>query len=441
MTHLDTSSRDTRDAIAELVRQLWAQGSRQPFVPGTTTVNYSGRVFDHEEVTALVKSALDFWLTAGPETAQFEAELASAAGTKYASVVNSGSSANLCALSALSSPKLKNRLRPGDEVITTAASFPTTVNPIVQNGWTPVFVDIDLESLDIPVERIREAISGRTRAVIIAHTMGFPFDAPSIAALCRQHDMFLIEDCCDALGATVGGRPVGTFGDFATLSFYPAHQITTGEGGAVLTSSGKMNWLARSFRDWGRDCWCEPGEDDVCRKRFGYQLGGLPKGFDHKYTYTHLGYNLKALDLQAAIGRVQLRRLRSFVASRRDNWAYLHSRLAKYTDTLLISQPRVGTEASPFGFVMTVREGAPFTRGDLTGWLESRKIQTRGLFAGNLLRHPAYQGVRHRVVGDLHQADLATERSFFVGVYPGINGERREYMADAFDEFFRHQGI
>lgn len=429
-----------RAEIDRLVAELQSmRAERASFVPGETAVGYAGRVFDDAEVRALVRSALDFWLTAGPETERFERELAAAAGTKYALLVNSGSSANLCAISSLGSHKLKRPLQAGDEVITTAAGFPTTVNPIVQNGWTPVFVDVDLATYDVPVERVRAALSDRTRAVVLAHTMGFPFDAPAIAALCRERDLYLVEDCCDALGATVGGRPVGTFGDFGTLSFYPAHQITTGEGGAVLANSGKLNWIARSYRDWGRDCWCAPGEDDACRKRFGYQLGTLPKGFDHKYIYTHVGYNLKALDLQAAIGIEQLRKLPTFVEARRHNWRLMREHLQPYTDVLVLPEVRAGTEPSPFGLVLTVRAEAPFTKADLTAFLEQRKIQTRGLFAGNLLRHPAYQHVTHRVVGDLRNADAIAERTFFVGVYPGIDDARRDYMLETFDAFMRER--
>ena len=427
-----------RAEIDRLVGELWRErAARRPFEPGTTTVNYAGRVFDDAELRALVRSGLDFWLTAGPETAAFERDLAAAAGTKYSLLVNSGSSANLCAVSALGSHKLKAPLRPGDEVITTAASFPTTVNPIVQNGWVPVFVDVELGTYNPSVEAVHDAISERTRAVVLAHAMGFPYDAPAIASLCRERGMFLVEDCCDALGARIDGKPVGTFGDLATLSFYPAHQMTTGEGGAVLTSSGKMNWIARSFRDWGRDCWCEPGEDDACRKRFGYQLGTLPLGFDHKYTYTHVGYNLKALDLQAAIGREQLKKLPSFVMARRENWRAMRDHVKRYEEFLVLPAESSRSEPSPFGLVLTVRESAPFTRGQLTAWLEDHKIQTRGLFAGNLLRHPAYKSVQHRVVGELRNADAITERTFFVGVYPGIDQARRDYVLEVFDLFFR----
>lgn len=431
-----------RAEIERLVTQLWRERERTktPFVPGTSAVHYAGRVFDDAEIRALVRSSLDFWLTAGPEASAFEREFAAAAGTRYASLVNSGSSANLCAISALGSVKLKRPLKPGDEVITTAAGFPTTVNPIVQNGWIPVFVDIELGTYDVTVERVASAISERTRAVVLAHTMGFPFDAPGIRALCDEHNLFLVEDCCDALGARVGGRPVGTFGHFGTFSFYPAHQITVGEGGAVITDSGKMNWIARSFRDWGRDCWCEPGEDDVCRKRFGYQLGTLPHGYDHKYIYTHVGYNLKALDLQAAIGREQILKLPSFVAARRKNWTLMTERLRRYEEFFILPSVRSGTEPSPFGLVLTVRPDAPFRKNDITHFLEARHIQTRGLFAGNLLRHPAYRDVPHRVVGDLTNADAITERTFFVGVFPGIDDAQRAYMLDTFDEFLQRYG-
>lgn len=434
---------EIRAEIERLVTELWRERERTktPFEPGKSSVHYAGRVFDDAEIRALVRSSLDFWLTAGPEAAAFEKEFAAAAGAKYALLVNSGSSANLCAISALGSVKLKRPLRPGDEVITTAASFPTTVNPIVQNGWVPVFVDIELGTYDVTVERVASAIGDRTRAVVLAHTMGFPFDALRMRALCDEHDLFLVEDCCDALGARVDGRPVGTFGHFGTFSFYPAHQMTVGEGGAVITDKGKMNWIARSFRDWGRDCWCDPGEDDACRKRFGYQLGTLPVGYDHKYIYTHVGYNLKALDLQAAIGREQILKLPSFVEARRKNWRLMTDRLRRYEEFFILPSARSGTEPSPFGLVLTVRPDAPFTKNDITHFLEARHIQTRGLFAGNLLRHPAYRDVPHRVVGDLANADAITERTFFVGVFPGIGDAQRAYVLDTFDEFLqRHLG-
>lgn len=435
------SREDLRARIAELVRSLHAETDDGGFVPGRTGIGYAGRVYGADEVVALVDSALDFWLTAGPRAAEFERELAAAAGTKYALLVNSGSSASLAAISALSSPKLKDRLVPGDEVVTTAAAFPTTVNPIVQNGWVPVFVDIELGTYNTTPERVRAAIGPRTRAVILAHTMGMPYDAERIAAICKERGLYLIEDCCDALGARLRGRPVGTFGAAATLSFFPAHQITTGEGGAVLTNSGKFRWIVRSFRDWGRDCWCEPGEDDVCRKRFGYQLGTLPHGYDHKYIYAHRGYNLKALDLQAAIGLVQIRRLGAFVDARRRNWAAMRAHLERYDRFLLLPTAPPETEPSPFGLVLTVREGAPFTKDELTRHLEDARIQTRVLFAGNLLRHPAYADVAHRVAEPLENTDTITTSTFFVGVYPGIDEARRRYMLEQFDRFFEERRL
>jgi CDP-6-deoxy-D-xylo-4-hexulose-3-dehydrase len=433
---------EIRAEIDRLVGELWRERerTRPAFVPGKSLVHYAGRVFNDAEIRALVRSSLDFWLTAGPEAAAFENEFAAAAGTKYSMLVNSGSSANLCAISALGSAKLKRPLKPGDEVITTAASFPTTVNPIVQNGWMPVFVDIELGTYDVTVDRIASAITDRTRAVVLAHTMGFPFDAPGIRALCDDHDLFLVEDCCDALGARIGGKPVGTFGHFGTFSFYPAHQITVGEGGAVITNSGKMNWIAKSFRDWGRDCWCEPGEDDVCRKRFGYQLGTLPHGYDHKYIYTHVGYNLKALDLQAAIGRQQIAKLPSFIEARRRNWTLMTDHMKRYEDFFILPRIREGTEPSPFGLVLTLRPDAPFSKDEITHFLEERRVQTRGLFAGNLLRHPAYRSVPHRVVGDLGNADAITERTFFVGVFPGIDDTQRAYVLATLDEFLKVHG-
>lgn len=435
------SDQELRDRIAALVSEHARGSGDRPFEPGKTPVGYAGRVFDEEEVVALVDASLDFWLTAGPRADAFEHELARVAGTKYALFVNSGSSANLAAISALSSPKLKDRLRSGDEIITTAASFPTTVNPIVQNGWVPVFVDIELGTYDTTPERVEAAIGPRTRAVVLTHTMGIPFDAERIADLCKARGLYFIEDCCDAFGARWHGRPVGTFGNAATLSFYPAHQMTTGEGGAVLTNSGKYQWIARSFRDWGRDCWCDPGEDDACRKRFGYQLGTLPKGYDHKYIYAHRGYNLKSLDLTAAIGLVQLRRLPDFVRARRANWDAMRAHLARYADHLLLPFAPEGSEPSPFGLVLTVREGAPFTKDELVAHLEAARIQTRVLFAGNLLRHPAYADIEHRVAESLVNTDRTTTDTFFVGVYPGIDEVRRTYMLEQFDRFFAQRDL
>jgi CDP-4-dehydro-6-deoxyglucose reductase, E1 len=435
------SDRDLRRRILDLVREHVDAREQKPFVPGETTVGYAGRVYDSDEVVALVDASLDFWLTAGPRAEEFERALATAAGTRYASLVNSGSSANLAAISALSSPKLKDRLRPGDEVITTAAAFATTVNPIVQNGWVPVFVDVELGTYDTTPDRVEAAIGPRTRAVVLTHTMGIPFDAERIAQICAAHGLYLIEDCCDAFGAKFAGRPVGTFGIAATLSFYPAHQMTTGEGGAVLTSSGKFQWIVRSFRDWGRDCWCEPGEDDACRKRFGFQLGTLPAGYDHKYIYAHRGYNLKALDLQAAIGLIQLGRMEAFVRARLENWDAMRTHLKRYERYLILPTAPERADPSPFGLVLTVRDDAPFSKDDITAHLERAKIQTRVLFAGNILRHPAYADVPHRVVDDLANTDAIMRNAFFVGVYPGIDAARRTYMLEVFERFFAERRL
>jgi CDP-4-dehydro-6-deoxyglucose reductase, E1 len=353
-------------------------------------------------------------------------------------VVNSGSSANLVAFSALTSPQLKDRrVRPGDEVITVAAGFPTTVNPILQNRAVPVFIDVELGTYVPTVDAIEAAITPRTRAVMIAHTMGVPFDAKAVAELCRKHGIWLVEDCCDALGTRLHGQPVGTFGDLATVSFYPAHQITMGEGGAVLVEDELLARLARSFRDWGRDCYCSGGENNTCGKRFSQQFGTLPCGYDHKYVYSHVGYNLKVTDIQAAIGCAQLKKLDRFVAARRKNWAALGELLAPYQDRLLLPESPAGSEPCYFGFVITVRENAPFRRSELVGFLESAKIETRNLFCGNLVRHPAYEESEYRIVGDLRNTDVIMNDTFFIGVYPGMTDSHLAYMGEIFQRFMK----
>jgi len=393
------------------------------------SVPVSGKVFGPEEVVELVRSSLDFWLTSGQETQRFERGLARAAGVRHALMVNSGSSANLLAVATLCSPTLKDRrLRPGDEVITVAAGFPTTVNPIVQHGLVPVFVDIELPSYNVDVRRLDEALSSRTRAVMLAHTLGNPFDLDAVVAFCAKHDLWLIEDCCDALGATYRGHPVGTFGELATLSFYPAHQITTGEGGAVLMQRSALRRVSESIRDWGRDCWCDTGCDNTCGKRFSQQHGTLPPGYDHKYVYSQIGYNLKATDLQAAIGNVQLSRLSGFVQRRAHNHAKLREGLADLQHVLTLPQATEGATPSWFGFAICVREDAPLTRNELRQRLESRGIATRQLFAGNLLRQPAYQNVEHRVAGPLAVTNAITERAFWIGCYPGLTDEHLDYV-------------
>jgi CDP-6-deoxy-D-xylo-4-hexulose-3-dehydrase len=351
-------------------------------------------------------------------------------------MVNSGSSANLAAVTALTSPQLGDRrLRPGDEVITVAAGFPTTVNPIVQNRLIPVFVDVELPTYNIDPARLEAAVSSRTRAVVIAHTLGNPFDLEAVTDLCRRHDLMLVEDCCDALGATYDGRPVGTFGDLATLSFYPAHHITTGEGGAVLANRGVMKRIVEIVRDWGRDCWCDPGCENTCGKRFTQQFGTLPAGYDHKYVYSHLGYNLKATDMQAAVGLAQLARLDEFVAARRRNHAYLSAALADMSDVLILPEATPGSDPSWFGFAVTVHPDAPFGRAELVDHLESAGIATRLLFGGNLLRQPAYQHVEHRVVGSLETTDLIAQRTFWIGCYPGLNETHLDYAVEQLQRF------
>jgi CDP-6-deoxy-D-xylo-4-hexulose-3-dehydrase len=430
--------KDLHTQILNLVRDYYqARHGARPFLPGQTRVPYAGRVFDDEEMVAAVDAVLDFWLTLGPHGEAFERELAACVGAHYAVVVNSGSSANLVAFASLTSPQLDNPLRPGDEVITVAAGFPTTVAPIVQYGCVPVFVDVDPETGNVLADRLHDAISPRTRAVMLAHTLGNPYDLDAVLDLVRRHDLFLVEDNCDSLGSTYRGRKTGTFGHLATQSFYPPHHLTMGEGGAVLTNSGRLKRIAESFRDWGRDCWCPSGKDNTCGKRFGWELGDLPAGYDHKYIYSHLGYNLKPIDVQAAIGRQQLRKLDSFVAARRSHHARLMKALAPYEDFLILPKATPHSEPSWFGFLITVRDEAPFTRADLVQYLETRQVQTRQLFGGNLLRQPAFRNVNHRVAGDLVNTDRIMNNAFFIGVYPGLTPAMLDYMHELFVDFFR----
>jgi CDP-6-deoxy-D-xylo-4-hexulose-3-dehydrase len=427
--------------ILDLVAQHAAEHHKPPvFDRSRPSVPVSGKLLGAPEIVELVRSSLDGWLTAGPEHKNFERKLARAAGLRHALMVNSGSSANLAAVTALTSPRLPNRLQPGDEVITVAAGFPTTVNPIVQNGLVPVFVDVTLPSYDIDVDAMEAAVSDRTRAVVMAHTLGNPFDLGFVTDFCRRHGLLLVEDCCDALGARYDGAPVGTFGDLATLSFYPAHQITTGEGGAVLTNRGLLKKTVETIRDWGRDCWCDPGCDNTCGKRFNQQFGTLPHGYDHKYVYSHLGYNLKATDMQAAVGAAQLDRLDGFVAKRAENHAYLSEALADLSDTLILPEATPNSEPSWFGFAVTVRPDAPYTRTDLVRHLDSRGVDTRQLFAGNLLRQPAYQDVEHRVVGSLDVTDTVATSSLWMGCWPGLTEAHLEYAAATLREFHFRAG-
>jgi CDP-4-dehydro-6-deoxyglucose reductase, E1 len=410
------------------------------FIPGQTYVPVSGKVFDQEELLKLVDSSLDFWLTTGRYALEFEEKFAAWMGVKHCLLVNSGSSANLVALSALTSPKLgEKRLVPGDEVITVAAGFPTTVNPIFQNQLVPVFVDVKLPSYDIDVEKLEEALSDRTKAIMVAHTLGNPFNIEAVMAFANKHDLWVVEDNCDAVGSVYQGKKTGTFGHLATVSFYPAHHMTMGEGGAVLTNDTRLKKLVESFRDWGRDCWCAPGVDDTCGKRFGWQLGELPFGYDHKYTYSHVGYNLKMTDMQAAVGVAQLEKLEGFIQRRQENYQFLTRNLADLSDVLELPKPTPDSEPSWFGYPIYVKESAPFSRNDLVKHLEEKRIGTRLLFGGNLLRQPLYKGLTYRVIGDMSNADRIMENVFWIGVFPGLTEEMLTYVTNTIREFCRNR--
>ena len=410
------------------------------FEPGVTPVPVSGKVLDPEDYVNLVDASLDGWLTSGRFHTEFQQQLAKFVGVRNSVFVNSGSSANLVALSALTSSKLgKRALQPGDEVLTVAAGFPTTVNPIIQNGLRPVLVDIELGTYDAIGERLREAVGPKTKAIMMAHCLGNPFDLDTVMELKGEHGLFLVEDSCDALGATYRGKKTGSFGDTATVSFYPAHHITTGEGGAVFVNSPLIRKQVESFRDWGRDCYCETGHDNTCKKRFEWQLGELPKGYDHKYIYSHIGYNLKATDMQAALGLSQLKKLPSFVEARNSNFAFLLDGL-KDVPGLLMPRATEHSEPSWFGFPITLDSGLAFTRNELVEFLDERKIGTRLLFGGNLTRQPAYRDVDFRVVGDLTNTDVVTERTFWIGVYPGLNVEMLQYVIDSIKSFVAERG-
>ena len=442
MTGTRHEAAGTRDEILELVSRYYRERhAASPFDPDRDPVRYAGRVFGEEELRSLVDSSLDFYLTAGRFTEEFEAGVADYLGLSDALFVNSGSSANLVSLTALTSPRLgARRLKPGDEVITVAAGFPSTVAPIVQNRLVPVFVDVRLGDYNADPDQLRAAVSPRTRAIMLAHTLGVPFDLDTVMELVEKHDLWLIEDNCDALGSRYRDRLTGTFGHLATLSFYPAHHITTGEGGMVVTDDDELARIARSVRDWGRDCYCAGGENNTCGMRFSQQFGSLPHGYDHKYVYSHLGYNLKATDMQAAIGCAQLARLDEFVAARKRNHARLLEALRPYEDRLVLPVTAPHADPSWFSFVVTVREDAGFTRNELTGFLEANRIETRNLFSGNLLRHPAFEDIERRVVGELANSDAVMNRTFFVGVYPGIDDARMDYVIDAFGRFMAGAG-
>ena len=423
------------DLVGQYARTFHAP---KPFVPGASAVPVSGKVYGEEEMRSLVDASLDFWLTTGRFNDAFEARLAERLGVRHALTTNSGSSANLLALSSLFSHYLRgDALKPGDEVITVATGFPTTVNPSIQYGLVPVFVDVDIPTYNVRPDMIEAAVSPRTRAIMIAHTLGNPFDLAEVMRVAEKHRLWVVEDCCDALGATYDGRGVGTFGDIGTLSFYPAHHITTGEGGAVFTDKPRLKRVIESIRDWGRDCWCAPGQDNTCGKRFSRKLGDLPLGYDHKYTYSHCGYNLKITDMQAAVGLAQMDRLDDFIAARQRNFDRLTAVFSEWEDVFILPRATPNSRPSWFGFPLTLREGAWFGRDALVRHLDAHRIGTRLLFGGNLLRQPYMRGRDHRVVGDLTNADIVTDRCFWIGLYPGLTDGHIDYVAQVVRDFLR----
>lgn len=432
------STESIRKEIAELVKKYAElQYAEKPFEPGKSVVPPSGKVIGELELQYMVEASLDGWLTTGRFNEQFEKELSEFIGVNHLITVNSGSSANLVAFAALTSPKLGNRaIQKGDEVIGVAAGFPTTVNPVVQFGAVPVFVDVDIHTHNVNVDLIEAAITPKTKAIMLAHTLGNPFNVAKVKAICEKHNLWLVEDCCDALGAEYDGQHVGTFGDIATCSFYPAHHITMGEGGAVFTNNPQLITIAESFRDWGRDCYCKPGCDNTCGTRFNMELGDLPQGYDHKYTYSHLGYNLKISDMQAACGLAQLKRLPEFIAKRNANFEYLKNRLSTLTDFIELTDATENSTPSWFGFPITMKETAGVNRVDLTKYLDQQKIGTRLLFAGNLIRQPYFKDIEYRVVGSLTNTDETMNYTLWFGIYPGLGEEQLDYIAGKLEEFF-----
>ena len=430
-----------RAEIARLVtRYHHATRTPEAFVPGQTPIHYAGRVYDEREMNSAVEACLEFWLTSGRFTSIFEAELARMVDCEYASLVSSGSSANLLAVTALTSPLLgDDRLRPGDEVITVAAGFPTTLNPIIQNGLVPVIVDVELGTYNAVAEQVRQAVGPRTRAIFLAHTLGNPFDLSALQSLAQDEDLFLVEDCCDALGSLYDDEPVGSFGDLATFSFYPAHHITMGEGGAVTTSNETLARAVKSLRDWGRDCWCKGGNNDACGERFSGQHGRLPPGYDHKYVFTHVGYNLKATDLQAAIGTEQLKKLEHFCQRRRDNFAAWTDGFSAWQDHFILPRAEDRSDPAWFAFPVTVRRGAPFSRTALTTHLARHNIETRNIFGGNLLLQPAYLELDCRVVSELTNTDRVMNDTFFLGTYPGLTAQHIQYTLEVVEALVSQQ--
>ena len=432
------NEKELRQLILEKTKEYYkAKFATDKYIEGDR-IPFARRVFDENELVNLIDSSLDFWLTAGRYANDFEYEFAQFMEVEHCLLVNSGSSANLVAFTTLTSPKLGDkRLKKGDEVITVAAGFPTTINPIIQNGLIPVFVDVEVGTYNIKVSELDKALSDKTKAIMIAHTLGNPFDLDAIMEFAKKHDLFVVEDCCDAVGSTYNGKKVGTFGHLATVSFYPAHHMTMGEGGAVLTTDDELIRIATSFRDWGRDCYCKPGADNTCGRRFSMQYGKLPVGYDHKYVYSHIGYNLKVTDMQAAVGMAQLEKLPSFIEKRKGNFSKIKNELQRYEEFLIMPKTTKNSDPSWFGFPITVKENKRFSRSELTMYLEKNMIMTRLLFAGNVTKQPAYKDIECRIIGDLKNTDYIMNNTFFIGVYPGINDEQIRYIAKVFEDFFK----
>ncbi len=435
-----TNSSELREQILQLSDTYFEASQKNSFKPGETYIPCAGKVLDAQDLRQLIDASLDLWLTAGRFTTEFEAKLGERLGFRHVRLTVSGSAANLLAFTCLTSWKLNDKqVKAGSEVITVAAGFPTTVAPIIQNNCIPVFVDVDLETANVNIDRLASAITPKTKAIMIAHTLGNPYNVKAVAELCKQHDLYLVEDCCDAFGATFEGQNVGTFGDVATLSFYPAHHMTMGEGGAVMSNRKSLMMQAESYRDWGRDCWCAPGMANTCSRRFDWQLGNMPHGFDHKFLFSHIGYNLKATDMQAAMGISQLAKVDGFIAKRRENFKLLCALFERegLTEHFMLPQATPGSDPSWFGLLLTVRDGSKLKRREVINYLENHKVGTRLLFGGNLTKQPAFKDVNYRVVGDLTNTDKIMNDSFWIGVWPGIDEARRHYMIETFKQMLK----